>query len=399
MLMPRLPAVGVGAREDHGEIGHRRVVDPQLAAVEPPAGGRPGRRRADARHVGPGLGFGDRVGGAPPRLQQRGEVALVLRRRAVLRQQGGHQLDQPALIGNRRVAAGELLHHDGVGHAVRAGPAQLLRDGDAEEPQLRHLAVQVFGKALARVELDGDRADLRVGKLPGGVPDERVALVAVVHGGSSLRVADANIRRGPDDDRHDLRPRRLRLRQDAPVRHRRRSDRAGALARNDHGRDGRPRPRCRAGADPRAAARVRRLPAAAAARAQPGRPRVHDSLQGARVRAGRRPARAGARRRRHQRARAWQGRPLARRDLRRPGLRDGAAAARRGARGQARAADRRRRRGLRDCRCHRLRAAGVAAHTRYRRAIAHARWRRKSRTPIRASTSRPARRRSMASTC
>ena len=41
---------------------------------------------------------------------------------------------------------------------------------------------------LAAIELHGGRADLRFGKLPGGVPDERIALVALVHGVSSLGV-------------------------------------------------------------------------------------------------------------------------------------------------------------------------------------------------------------------
>ena len=53
MHMPRWPACLVGAGEHKAEVGNRRVVDPQLAAVEPPARRRRGSAVVlDARNVG-----------------------------------------------------------------------------------------------------------------------------------------------------------------------------------------------------------------------------------------------------------------------------------------------------------------------------------------------------------
>ena len=115
-----LAGLGVGAREHGREIGDRRVVDPQLAAVEPPAGRGARRGGADAGDVRARVGLGDRVGGAALRGEQRAQVVLALRRAAVGGKQRGDQLDQPALVGDGGVAAREFLHHDRVGHAVRA---------------------------------------------------------------------------------------------------------------------------------------------------------------------------------------------------------------------------------------------------------------------------------------
>ena len=176
MLMPRWPARRVGAREHAREVAHRRVVDPELAAGERPAVGGARRRAAQVREIGAGLSFGERIGTAAFGLEQRPQVALVLLGRAVRGEQRPDELHQPALVGDRGVAARELLHHDRVGERVAARAAERFRDRDAEEAEAGHLRVQLGGKALRLVELARDRPDALVGEPAHRVADLQVAL-------------------------------------------------------------------------------------------------------------------------------------------------------------------------------------------------------------------------------
>ena len=78
---PAVAERGVGAREHQGEVGDRRVVDPQLFAGEAPAVAVRRRRRAQAREVRPGVGLGQCVRAAPRSGEQRPEVGVALQRR------------------------------------------------------------------------------------------------------------------------------------------------------------------------------------------------------------------------------------------------------------------------------------------------------------------------------
>ena len=67
-----------------------------------------------------------RVGAAALGAQQRAaDSAARWASRAVLRQQRADQLDQAALVGDRGVAARQLLHHERIGQRVHAGAAEL----------------------------------------------------------------------------------------------------------------------------------------------------------------------------------------------------------------------------------------------------------------------------------
>ena len=171
-----VPGLLVGAGEHHGEVAHGRVVDPQLAAVEPPARGGAGGGGADARHVRAGIGLGDPIGAAALALEQRPQPALALAVGAVAGEQRADQLDQAALVGDRGIAAAQLLHHQRIGGGVHAGPAQLRRHGDAEQTELGHLLVDLGREALALVQLAGHRADHLVGEPADHVADLRLIL-------------------------------------------------------------------------------------------------------------------------------------------------------------------------------------------------------------------------------
>ena len=79
----------VGARQHRREIGDRRVVDPQLGAIQHPALAVAPRRGLQAGEVRSGLGLGQRIGAAPLGAQQRARgSASCCAARAVLASAG-----------------------------------------------------------------------------------------------------------------------------------------------------------------------------------------------------------------------------------------------------------------------------------------------------------------------
>ena len=76
---------GVGARQHHREVADRRVVDPLLGAIQPPAARGARRRGADRGDIGAGIRLRDGVGAAALGAQQRAEILRLLVRAAVLR--------------------------------------------------------------------------------------------------------------------------------------------------------------------------------------------------------------------------------------------------------------------------------------------------------------------------
>ena len=89
----------------------------------------------------------------------------------MLHEQGRDQLDEAALVGDRGIAARQLLHHHGIGQRVEARPAHLLGHADAEEAEPGHPLEDLGGKALLAVERLRRGANHVVGEGAGHVPD------------------------------------------------------------------------------------------------------------------------------------------------------------------------------------------------------------------------------------
>ena len=82
----------------------------------------------------------------------------------MLGEQRPDQFDEAALVGDRRIAARQLLHDAAHRSRIGAGAAHLFGHGDAEHAELRKLRVELGGKAFALVEFGGDRPDLALGE-------------------------------------------------------------------------------------------------------------------------------------------------------------------------------------------------------------------------------------------
>ena len=72
----------------------------------------------------------------------------------------------------RRLAALDLLARERLGDVVEAGAAVLLRDHDAEDPELGHSLDQLHVETVRDVVLDGDREDALVHEGAHGVLDQ-----------------------------------------------------------------------------------------------------------------------------------------------------------------------------------------------------------------------------------
>ncbi len=75
-----------------------------------------------------------------------------------------------------RVDPGQLLDRQRVRDGVAAGPAVLLRDRQAHQPELAQFRDELVGEARLAVELLGDRSDPLASELPDGVADELLLL-------------------------------------------------------------------------------------------------------------------------------------------------------------------------------------------------------------------------------
>jgi hypothetical protein len=152
----------VRAGEHEAEIRHGRVVDPELD----PSSRQPSPRRAppssDARDVAAGLGLGDAVGDLASRRACPQMVPAFAAPRCRARQQRADQLDQPALVGHRGVAAGRAPPSPGIGQRVETGAAQRLGHGDAEQAERPISLVELGRKRLVPIQRLGDRAGSRL---------------------------------------------------------------------------------------------------------------------------------------------------------------------------------------------------------------------------------------------
>ena len=92
----------------------------------------------------------------------------------------------------RRLAALDLLAGERLGDEVEPGAAVLLRDHDAEDPELGHALDQLQVELVVDVVLDRDREDTLVHEGPDGVLDQPLLVV------SSKSMAGAHYRDGTE---------------------------------------------------------------------------------------------------------------------------------------------------------------------------------------------------------
>ncbi len=84
----------------------------------------------------------------------------------MLDEQRSDELDQAAPVGDRGVAARQLLDDEHVAERTQPGAAELGRHGQAQEAEAGHRTVELGRGALARVELAGERPEPLVGEAP-----------------------------------------------------------------------------------------------------------------------------------------------------------------------------------------------------------------------------------------
>ena len=155
---------GIGARQHVGEIGNGRIVNPHLGAGKPEARSVALSRRPDTGNVGAGLGFGNAIGNPLAGAECVSQIQSALPLIAMHRQKRADQFDEPALIGDRGIAARQFLHHQGIGKRIEPGAAIVIRHRDAEQAELRHFTIDVGGKGFAFIELARARAYPTLGK-------------------------------------------------------------------------------------------------------------------------------------------------------------------------------------------------------------------------------------------
>ena len=155
----------VGVSVNQATMGHRRVGDPELAAVEQIAFTVLRRCRAQRRHVRTGVGLGDREAADFFTGDERRNKFFLLLFAAKLQQRQCrtdlHVDGNPhGAVGPRNLFGDQ--HH---GEKAETVAAVRFRNHRAVETQLAHLFYQVRTKILFLIILGGARRDLLLGKL------------------------------------------------------------------------------------------------------------------------------------------------------------------------------------------------------------------------------------------
>ena len=183
-------AVDLG--EGDVDVGEAGVAEPHLLAVEDPALAvrREDRPRLRVHRVARRGRLGERVGADPLSGREAGQVLLLLRLGAEV--DDGQRADAGvAHEGDREAAvAGRLLRDEAAAHLVEAEAAVLLRDLDAQQPQLARLAQERPGGLVLQGEDLGDpRHHLLLHELGGRVADHALLLAQVLGGEDLLHSA------------------------------------------------------------------------------------------------------------------------------------------------------------------------------------------------------------------
>src|SRR5690606_16445613 len=167
----------VRSREHHAEAADAPLRDEHLRAVQDPLVAVAPRRRPQPGGVAAAARLRERPRAQP--LAPRGlrQVLLLLR----LVPEGAHVPGAEPVVRRprereRAVRPRDLLDADGVALGVHPRAAVLLRDADAEQPEVRELRDDLLREALLLVPLPGVRKDLRAGELADGLAKELVVL-------------------------------------------------------------------------------------------------------------------------------------------------------------------------------------------------------------------------------
>ena len=173
-----LGPVGIGAGQQHEDVGPGGERAPGLHPVDEPAPFGAGRCGDHPGHVGAEVGLGDRHRSHRLGRGQLGQPLLLLLLGASVDQGTGQDLgpgDQRA-AGPQR-APRELLggHHHAqvVGLAPGGEPAVLLGDRHAEAPHLGHARDDLLGDVgVGPVDVLGPGSDLLLGETVEGLPNQ-----------------------------------------------------------------------------------------------------------------------------------------------------------------------------------------------------------------------------------
>lgn len=148
----------VGPSQNKARISDRRVMDPDLTAIEDPAVPVAHGGGADAGDVSPGLGLRDTVSDLAFHGENVGQHLLLLRR-SVTHEKCGDQLHQTALVGHAGIAAGQFFHHDRIGQRIESRSTEFFGHSDAEQAQLAHFFIDFCREALLTVQRLGGGTD------------------------------------------------------------------------------------------------------------------------------------------------------------------------------------------------------------------------------------------------
>src|SRR5581483_2282303 len=180
-----VPGGPVGLGEDHVVVRDPGVGDPLLAAVDDPLVAvplGPGRHRGD---VGAGLGLREAVAGLGPSLADRRHEAPLEVLRPVAHDRRHRQVADGRDQRRGGVDPGDLLDADGPGDMVGAGPAAVLRKGQAHEAHGGEGLVGVPGVLRLLVALGGVGGHLVLAHLADGVPELFLFVAGEEHGGAT----------------------------------------------------------------------------------------------------------------------------------------------------------------------------------------------------------------------
>ena len=154
-----MPGLFVRPDQHKSHIRNWRIVDPNLTPIQHPTIAVPHRLGPDPGDIGPSFRFGDAVSNLGFGRHHIRQILGALRVGSVMHQQGRNQLDQPALIRNRRISARELLHHQRVCQRVESRPAHIFGHANSKKAQPPHFLVKRHRKTFIPVEFFGNRTD------------------------------------------------------------------------------------------------------------------------------------------------------------------------------------------------------------------------------------------------
>jgi hypothetical protein len=162
-----LPIVG---GEDHDQVGHIAVGDPDLGAVEDPVLALACRGRAHGPGVAAAVGLGQGVAGELLAFAHRRQPALLLLVGAIEQDRVATDRHVPTGPDRRREAtARDLLHEDAQTHLAHAAPAELLGEVHAKHAHFLEPFGHRVRDLLLVIDLRGERLQLALTPIANGL--------------------------------------------------------------------------------------------------------------------------------------------------------------------------------------------------------------------------------------